>query len=178
MLRFPIFFWPEMRVDWSRPLRVCSLAGFLAMHLLWSAFGAGAAGASTNSEPTTSDWIVRSWRTSDGLPQNTVNALVQTRDGYLWVGTSGGLGRFDGVRFRNFGLEDGLGSVQITSLLEDRTGVLWVGTSSGLSRWEKGRFRSFGATNGFPTAAVLSLVADRENTLWIGTEKSLSRFKN
>jgi ligand-binding sensor domain-containing protein len=57
-----------------------------------------------------SDWIVRTWDTSDGLPQNTINAMVQTRDGFLWVGTSGGLARFDGVRFRTFGLEDGLRS--------------------------------------------------------------------
>src|SRR5436190_1695672 len=55
--------------------------------------------AETNQPPALSaEWIVRTWDTSDGLPQNTVSALAQTSDGFLWVGTSGGLARFDGLR--------------------------------------------------------------------------------
>jgi ligand-binding sensor domain-containing protein len=112
-------------------------------------FATGALGAAeltnTPSAPP-SDWAVRSWQTEDGLPQNTVNDILQTRDGFLWVGTSGGQVRFDGVRFRNFGLQDGLRSVQIFRLAEDRDGILWVGTAGGgLSRWENGRFSTFGA---------------------------------
>src|SRR5690242_19320609 len=88
-----------------------------------------------------SDRVVRSWRIEDGLPQNSVNALVLTRDGFLWAGTSGGLARFDGVRFRNFGLQEGLRSVRISTLAEDRRGALWIGTSGGgVSCWENGRF--------------------------------------
>jgi ligand-binding sensor domain-containing protein len=82
----------------------------------------------TNVPPYSDNWTIRSWQTKDGLPQNTVNAIVQTRDGYLWVGTSGGLARFDGARFRSYGLHEGLRSVQISTLLEDRQSVLWVGT--------------------------------------------------
>src|SRR5512135_3112975 len=73
-------------------------------------------GAETNAPSRNSDWVVRTWQTKDGLPQNYVYALLQTRDGYLWVGTGGGLARFDGVRFRNFGLHEGLSSVQISTL--------------------------------------------------------------
>ena len=92
------------------------------------------------------DRVVRSWQTEDGLPQESVNALAQTRDGFLWVGTSAGLARFDGARFRKFGLQDGLRSVLITALAEDREGALWAGTSGGgVSRWNAGRFTSFGA---------------------------------
>src|SRR5271165_587698 len=47
-------------------------------------------------------YLIRSWQTEEGLPQNSVTALVQTRDGYLWLGTYGGLVRFDGVRFTVF----------------------------------------------------------------------------
>ena len=72
-----------------------------------------------------SEWVARWWQTEDGLPQNTVNALLQTRDGFLWVGTSGGLARFDGTRFRKFGLQDGLRAVGISALVEDKAGALW-----------------------------------------------------
>ena len=59
----------------------------------------------------------RVWRASDGLPQDSVWAIVQTGDGYLWVGTSGGLARFDGVRFEVFGRREGLPNVQVRALL-------------------------------------------------------------
>src|SRR6185369_17583537 len=54
------------------------------------------------------DLVIRSWSTAAGLPQSTVTAIVQTRDGYLWLGTRDGLARFDGVRFTVFGLQEGL----------------------------------------------------------------------
>jgi hypothetical protein len=58
--------------------------------------------AATNQAPQApaSDYIVRNWSTDDGLPQNSVTAIAQTRDGYLWLGTFNGLVRFDGVRCR------------------------------------------------------------------------------
>ena len=81
--------------------------------------------------------VVRSWNTKHGLPQNTVNTLLQTRDGYLWIGTKDGLTRFDGVRFRRFGEEEGLPRGEISALLETRDGALWVGTPHrGLFRWQ------------------------------------------
>jgi len=65
------------------------------------------------------------WTTDDGLPQNSVNALVQTRDGYLWIGTFGGLARLDGVKFTVFNTVNApaLKSLRITALYEDRTGL-------------------------------------------------------
>lgn len=125
------------------------------------------------------DWVTRSWLSEDGLPQDTVNALVQTRDGFLWVGTNAGLARFDGMQFRTFGLQDGLRSVVVMALAEDRDGVLWVGTSGGgVSRWENGRFTSFGREEGFPTASdVLMLAPDGDGSLWVGTTEGLVHWK-
>jgi hypothetical protein len=76
------------------------------------------------------DYVVDFWRTEQGLPHNTVNAILQTRDGYLWVGTAGGLVRFDGLNFTLIGDETapGLRDARVTALLEDRHGVVWVGT--------------------------------------------------
>src|SRR5258708_2348790 len=61
----------------------------------------------TDAAAPQTEWVERSWHPEDGLPQDSVNAIVQTQDGFLWVGTSAGLARFDGVRFRKFGLQDG-----------------------------------------------------------------------
>jgi signal transduction histidine kinase/ligand-binding sensor domain-containing protein len=136
----------------------------------WSALSA------VSEMPSPSDdWLVRSWQTKDGLPQNTVYAILQTHDGYLWIGTAGGLARFDGVRFRTFGLQDGLRSVQISALVEDRQGVLWVGTrGGGLSRrQEGGQIRTFSSERGFPATTVEALATGRDGSVWVGTPRGL-----
>ena len=129
--------------------------------------------------PPPSEWVVRSWQTAEGLPQNTVNAILQTNDGFLWVGTSGGLARFDGVQFRKFGLLDGLRSLRISTLAEDQQGAVWIGTTGGgVSRWKDGRLSSFGAGEGFlPGADVVSMISDRDGSIWIGTSEGLVKWR-
>jgi signal transduction histidine kinase len=74
----------------------------------------------------------RAWTEKDGLPQASVFALLQTPDGYLWVGTDGGLARFDGVSFRTYGIATGsLRSNQVRALAVDARGDLWIGTKGG-----------------------------------------------
>src|SRR5450432_1257161 len=70
------------------------------------------------------------WLTENGLPQNTVHSIAQTRDGYIWIATEGGLARFDGVSFSVFDKQNTsqLKSDYIRALLEDRHGALWIGT--------------------------------------------------
>src|SRR5450759_4347668 len=79
------------------------------------------------------NYFIRSWQVEQGLPQNKVTAVVQTRDGYLWVGAYNGLARFDGVRFTVFDEHNTpeLHSSRITSLFETTNGTLWIGTESG-----------------------------------------------
>ncbi len=134
----------------------------------------------TFAEEAPASFVSRTWLTEHGLPQNTVNALAQTRDGFLWVGTNGGLARFDGVRFRHFGLQDGLSSVRVSSLAEDSTGSLWVGTTGGgVSRWEKGRFTAFRGGEGFPTVGdILAIAVDRNGGVWFGTSDSLVLWRD
>ena len=78
----------------------------------------------------------QSWQTDSGLPQNTVHAIVQGHDGFLWIATEGGLVRFDGVAFvvLTHANTPGLPSDLIDNLMEDRDGVLWISTSGGLAR--------------------------------------------
>ena len=133
------------------------------------------------AEPSPVDRLVfRSWGTGAGLPQNTVNAIAQSRDGYLWVGTRDGLARFDGVRFKVFGLSDGLQSVEIQTLYVDRQGTLWIGTSGGgLSRWTEGRIESVSVSQ-LSSAGdnVTALEEDPAGRLWIGTTAGLRILEN
>ena len=64
--------------------------------------GAAAAGSAEGEPSLNQQYLIRQWTTEDELPQNTVTRLVQTRDGYLWVGTRAGVARFDGVKFTVF----------------------------------------------------------------------------
>src|ERR1700677_4814255 len=82
------------------------------------------------------------WRTDSGLPQNTVHSILQTRDGYLWLGTDGGLVRFNGLDLVTFDSENTpqLPSDTVYDLLQDEAGTLWISTASGLVSYRSGRF--------------------------------------
>lgn len=91
------------------------------------------------------------WTADDGLPQNSVYGIVQTRDGYLWLATVDGLARFDGVRFTVFNRSNSPDIVnnRFVSLFEAGNGDLWAGTEeSGVARLQKGRFTSYGVEQG------------------------------
>ena len=132
--------------------------------------------AATNSPIVGDGLVIRAWGTGAGLPQNTVNAIAQTPDGYLWLGTRDGLARFDGVRFTVFGLRDGLQSVEIQTLYVDRRGKLWIGTSGGgLSRWVEGRIENVTLPHQLVAPdTVTAFAEDAAGRLWIGTIAGLS----
>jgi len=94
------------------------------------------------------NYTVRSWQSQDGLPEETVQAFAQTPDGSLWVGTSGGLLRFDGARFHLFAHENtpAFGENSVFCMLAAHDGRLWIGTDgSGLIEWKNGIFRAYPA---------------------------------
>ncbi len=135
------------------------------------------AAARAQFHPT--QYVATVWQTEQGLPQNSVNALLQDHDGYLWIGTYGGLARFDGERFKFFGSADvpGLGSVGITSLYESRPGVLWVGTAGGgLARLDHGVLTTYTERDGLPSGFIDSIRGDPEGNVWIKTSGGLARF--
>ena len=119
------------------------------------------------------------WTTADDLPQNSVTAIVQSRDGYLWLGTYGGLVRFDGVRFTVFDVASGaLESNGVQALLEDHSGALWIGTNGGgLTRYQQGRFETFRVADGLAHDIVRTLYEDRGGRIWIGTSNGLGLFE-
>ena len=84
------------------------------------------------------EYLVQKWDITSGLPHNTVRAIAQTPDGYLWLGTENGLARFDGVRFENFARENtpALQNPNVEFLQTDAGGTLWVGTGNRLYAWD------------------------------------------
>lgn len=93
-----------------------------------------------------------SWTTDNGLPQNSVNAILQTRDGYLWIATTDGLVRYDGARFTVFnqGNTPGINDNRCLRLVQDRAGVLWILNQFGLMSYRDGNFHSFTTADGLP----------------------------
>src|SRR6185503_16848091 len=111
-----------------------------------------------------------SWTTDNGLPQNSVLSIIQTRDGYLWLTTFDGLVRFDGVRFTIFDKSNtrGLRTNRFTSLYEDKDGTLWAGTGDGgLTLYRNGVFNSYTPADGMPAGNVMAFAYDLKGELLI-----------
>lgn len=120
----------------------------------------------------------RVWNKQQGLPDDSVTSILQTRDGYLWVGTQGGLARFDGMKFTVIPPEHAKSNaaVCVTALCEDSTGKLWVGTQdSGLLCYQDGVLTSFAGHEALHSETINS-IADAGNALWIGTPSGLFRL--
>lgn len=113
------------------------------------------------------------WHDRDGLPQNSIRAAVQTRDGYLWFGTYEGLVRFDGARFTVFdkSTTPALPSAAVQALVEGRDGSLWIGTNRGVVRLKDGVFDADPFRAALPDDIVWFLLEDRVGTLWVGTDR-------
>ena len=120
------------------------------------------------------------WLTENGLPQNTVHAIAQTSDGYIWIGTEEGLARFDGVKFTVFDKQNTpeIKSNYIRSLLADRQGALWIGTAQGLIRMLNGKFTLFTRDDGLPSETIHAVYEDRERNLWVATANGLGLLKS
>ena len=129
--------------------------------------------ASASSKPLT-EYTHTVWTHKDGIPSAFIYSIAQTQDGYLWLATTDGLVRFDGVRFVHWRPKTGhtelLGVVQ--SLCAARDGSLWIGTAAGVV----GHIRGDDLTTSSIGAQIEAMLEDRDGTLWVTTETYLLRF--
>ena len=120
-----------------------------------------------------------SWTIDNGLPQSSVNSILQTRDGFIWFTTFGGLVRYDGLRFQvfNTGNTKGLKTSRFLSLFEDSEGSLWVTTEGqGVTRYKDGNFTSYSTDNGLPGNQVARIDGDARGNLLFAVGDSLFQW--
>ncbi len=112
-----------------------------------------------------SQYIHTSWKVRDGFAAGRIFALAQTVDGYLWLGTTGGLYRFDGVRAVGWRPPAGqsLPAGRILALLAASDGSLWIGTEGGLARWNSGKLTRYRQLDGLVVAGI---AVARDGTIW------------
>ena len=128
----------------------------------------------------------QAWSMENGLPQNTVPVLLQSRSGYLWAGTELGLARFDGVNFRVFdhATASPFPDAEIRCLLDARQASgatpnaddLWVGTADGLVHWKSGHPTLLTTLEGLPDNAIRGLAQTADGVIWSWTENGLARW--
>ena len=148
----------------------------LVLGLLSVAFCA--TGWAAEAARTPFQYDVDFWREAEGLPQSRLRGVVQTRDGYLWLGSAGGLIRFDGASFTLFNVETGsLKDNEVWGLKEDHEGGLWIGTvGGGVTRLKDGRFTTYTTADGLPSDLVRQIDTDREGNVWVATSRGIGRF--
>ncbi len=150
-----------------KKIHIVAVLLFVALFTVVRAFGA---------EP-----LVRVWQTEEGLPQNSVRCVLQTKDGYLWIGTEHGLARFDGVHFLSFNSANTpqFKADHISALAEDELGNLWIGSrGGGVVRLGKSGFENYSTLNGLSSDMVNCLLADHKGGIWIGTVYGLNHLKD
>ena len=128
------------------------------------------------------NYFIRAWQTENGLPQNSVAAMAQTRDGYLWLGTYSGLARFDGERFTVFNDNNTpeMRDSRVTSLFEADNGTLWIGHENGAVSWYKnGRFQTLEVPAAWEDSKIQCIGTDNAGELWLLNEEGqLARLRD
>src|SRR5271167_1284283 len=149
---------------------------FVALLAAPPGFVAHAGTATAKAAAPVEQYTRRIWRVQDGLPEDTVQAIQQSPDGYLWIGTTGGLVRFDGSHFHLYdhATTPALADNSVFCVLSARDGSLWIGSDGGgLVHFKDGVFRAYTQADGLTNSFVRSLFADDQGRIWIGTDNGL-----
>lgn len=114
---------------------------------------------------------------NDGLPSSYVFTTFQDRSGYIWVGTYGGLSRFDGRNFVNFTVNEGLGSNQILKIVQDKKNNIIAGSFFGVSIYDGIKFRNIEKINGVSIERTRTLIEDKNGNIWGGCRNGLWKME-
>jgi diguanylate cyclase (GGDEF)-like protein len=130
--------------------------------------------AGSGDKPLTA-FFRETWTTREGLPHNQVNAIAQTPDGYLWLGTWEGLVRYDGLEFHVFdrGNTPAMRDNGVRSVRASADGAVVVGTSRGGVSVKRGdQWRTWTMADGLAQDEIMDALLDRRGRLWVGSENA------
>jgi signal transduction histidine kinase/ligand-binding sensor domain-containing protein/DNA-binding response OmpR family regulator len=116
--------------------------------------------------------------TDDGLAASQVWGVHSDSRGYLWIATSEGLNRYDGVTLQSITAAEGLRSQVVRKIVEDAGGSLWLATSDGVARFDGRGFEHWGRAEGVNAGIVWDLAFDRHGTLWLGSAGGLGALRD
>jgi len=122
--------------------------------------------------PMVSDYVVHVWQAENGLPQDSVTSVLQTRNGYIWIGTYSALARFDGVHFTVFdaGTTPSMLNSRVTSLFEARDGTLWIGHEDGaVTDYRAARFETKEFQTTWMDKAIFYIGEDDTGDIWLAS---------
>ncbi|NOY21951.1 MAG: diguanylate cyclase [Acidobacteria bacterium] len=158
----------------------CCCLGTLSLTVIALFFIASFPASALDPSKKLDQHTLNMFTTEDGLPQSSVMNLVQTGDGYIWMGTFEGLARYDGEQFTVFNKNKvpELENNTIKALFKDSHGCLWIGTPSGLSCYRQGVFRHFTVKDGLAGNFITAISEDRDHHLWVGTNSGVSTYDN
>ncbi|MDB5222826.1 MAG: putative signal transduction histidine kinase [Chitinophagaceae bacterium] len=122
--------------------------------------------------------LIHNYNVDEGLIQSQVNAFCQDADGYTWIGTYGGLSRFDGSAFTNFSTADGLPDNYISALTIDHEGALWCGTANGLSRYNGKKITNYFFSKDPAKNYVTGMALHPDGTIWCIASQHIYEIKN
>jgi len=112
----------------------------------------------------------RTYSIEKGLSEAVVNDLMQDSQGYLWIGTSYGLNRFDGVQFKNYYSEDGLLNNKVFSLYEGKKGGIWIGTGGGVNVLRADSIYTMPELKPLESSTILDIYQDHQGDFWFATD--------
>jgi len=113
-----------------------------------------------------------------GLVSPVIRAILEDRDGAIWIATRGGLHRWKNGAIAVFTQKDGIAGTDVLALAEDRQGRLWIGSNGGLSLREKGKFTGFAAQNRFAGMDVRSFALAVDGSLWVASSQAFARLQD
>jgi signal transduction histidine kinase/ligand-binding sensor domain-containing protein len=120
----------------------------------------------------------QSWLKNQGLRRVPVDAIQQTRDGYLWIAAGGAIMRFDGLRFVPLNVQTAETNFSTQTIFGDSQGALWAAVSSGLQRWQNQHATTVTINDGLPNTNITALNEDAQGNIWIGTTAGLAIWNN
>ena len=134
------------------------------------------------NDPFILDYVTKIWKGDDGLPGNSIQDIIQTSDGYVYLGTYEGLVRFDGVEFipMNKNTESRFDFVSARTLFQDSRGNLWIGANDeGVTCvYADGSVVKYTMENGLPNNSIRAITEDKHGNIWIGTSSGIAWIKD